>query len=1134
MASEEQYLDQLLKSMMDNEPKTRSMDEVMREMLGEEAYAQKEAELSKVNSDDSNFDESSTDGVNIVVADSDVQNSIETEEMPVQSSFDEVISNPEEAQGESVISSTAQEEKEEELLITPDALADMLDMLDNPDMFVATEKREESETVNIDTSNDIESVDINSGSSEELSISQDELAAMLDEIDLGAIPQPETVQSEVETVEPVVDIPIVEESIIDIPTKEPVIEEFVVTEPAVEMPIVEEPVAVESVVEMPIAEAPVAVPEMSASDPNAKMSDDDIAAMIAAMNTEETVAETPVVEEPVVEEPVVAPEMPASDPNAKMSDDDIAALFAAMNTEEPAAETPTVEEPVAEEPAEEEPVAVPEMPASDPNAKMSDDDIAALFAAMNTEEPVAETPVVEESVVEEPVAEEPVVEEPVAVPEMPASDPNAKMSDDDIAALFAAMNTEEPAAETPAVEEPVAEEPVVEEPVAAPEMPASDPNAKMSDDDIAALFAAMNTEEPASEEPAVEENAVEEPVVDAAPEMPESDPNAKMSQDDIAAMIAAMNAEEPAPEESATEEPAVEASSEIPESDPNAKMSQDDIAAMIAAMNEEEPASEESVTDSDTEMSQDDLAALLSGIDDSSTETSASNESEGAEADSNAEMSQDDIAALLAGMDSSESTNEPEQAPNAVDMLEKIGDSDEDLLALLEGIDENVSSEDSGDEIGELLDSDESGTKKKEKKKKEKKPFKIPFFGKKKVETADGSEVVADVDEAGNIIADSAQIDALIDSVEASDSSEEGELDTSEAGDISESSSNDKKGKKKKQKKDKKDKGDKKSGFLAGLIELFFDEEEEEEKTEELSNEEILEAVDAENQEAASEEGAGKKGKKGKKDKKDKKGKKGKNAEAKDGEEGEGEEEGDAKKAKKPKKEKKVKEPKEPVEKVPEKRVLSKKATVCLVAFCATLIAAVVILSNILPEHAEISKARAAYYKGDFETVYRNLYNKNLNESDAILYKRAQSVMTLKRRWDSYNNRVKMDRPVEALDSLLEGVYIYNSLKDNADSDIRDELDEIYYEIIGSLQVQYGLTADDAVKVYEIEDEEAYTKVLYSIVYNDVWYLPGEEPVEEPAEEVVPEDTMNSEQADDADDVMTITLEDMLPEEEDF
>ena len=175
------------------------------------------------------------------------------------------------------------------------------------------------------------------------------------------------------------------------------------------------------------------------------------------------------------------------------------------------AEPATAAEPVIEEPVVEEPAAAAE--------------------------PVIEEPVVEEPTPEpEPVIEEPVIEEPVAEEAAPAPEmdgPNKKLSPDEIAAMFAA-------ADAPA-EEPAAEpEPVAAEAPATPEM--DDPNKMMSPDDIAALISSMGAEpipEPMTGE-AEEAPAAEAPAEDTPPMPDLSDPNKKMSPDEIAALFANM------------------------------------------------------------------------------------------------------------------------------------------------------------------------------------------------------------------------------------------------------------------------------------------------------------------------------------------------------------------------------------------------------------------------------------------------------------------------------------------------------------------------------------------------------------------------------------------------------------------
>ena len=144
------------------------------------------------------------------------------------------------------------------------------------------------------------------------------------------------------------------------------------------------------------------------------------------------------------------------------------------------------------------------------------------FVNQATSEPVVETPV--EPVVEElPI--EPVVEEALVEP---------VLEEALVESVLEEVPVEPVAAEEPAIEEPVAEE--------KPPMPdMSDPNKKMSPDEIAALFANMDGGDAAPAEEVAEEPAIEEPVVEEKPPMPDmSDPNKTMSPDEIAALIANM------------------------------------------------------------------------------------------------------------------------------------------------------------------------------------------------------------------------------------------------------------------------------------------------------------------------------------------------------------------------------------------------------------------------------------------------------------------------------------------------------------------------------------------------------------------------------------------------------------------
>ena len=227
---------------------------------------------------------------------------------------------------------------------------------------------------------------------------------------------------------------------------------------------------------------------------------------------------------PVYQAPVMQSAMPVMQSTVPVMQNAVPTEQPAAPISQPAPEPVVMEEPIIEEPVmmEEPAEELPPMPdLSDPNKQMSPDDIAALFANLGggspaveesvpveeiipdpvvMEEPIIEEPMMEEPIIEEPVMmEEPIMEEPAEeLPPMPdLSDPNKQMSPDDIAALFANLGggNSTPVEEPTVVEELIlAEEPVIEEPVEEkPPMPdLSDPNKKMSPEEIAALFANLS------------------------------------------------------------------------------------------------------------------------------------------------------------------------------------------------------------------------------------------------------------------------------------------------------------------------------------------------------------------------------------------------------------------------------------------------------------------------------------------------------------------------------------------------------------------------------------------------------------------------------------------------------------------
>ena len=258
-------------------------------------------------------------------------------------------------------------------------------------------------------------------------------------------------------------------------------------------------------------------------------------------------------QEPAVQAAVQTPvQTPVQMESAEVSDDDlIIDSFAEEELVDPAVEE--IEEPeVIEEPViDSEPEVVaeelvidsePEVVAEEPVIDSEPEVVVDEPVVDSEPEVVVDEPVVDsepEVVVDEPVMDsepeivaEPAVEE---VPPMPdLSDPNKKLSPEEIAAMFANADS---VSAPEAVEEPVvdSEAEIVAEPAAEEASPMSDlsePNKKLSQEEITAIFANADS----MSEPADEPVAASEPEIPPMPDL--SDPNKKLSDDEIAALIA--------------------------------------------------------------------------------------------------------------------------------------------------------------------------------------------------------------------------------------------------------------------------------------------------------------------------------------------------------------------------------------------------------------------------------------------------------------------------------------------------------------------------------------------------------------------------------------------------------------------
>lgn len=187
---------------------------------------------------------------------------------------------------------------------------------------------------------------------------------------------------------------------------------------------------------------------------------------------------------------------------------------------------------------------------------------------------------------------------------------------------------------------------------------------------------------------------------------------------------------------------------------------------------------------------------------------------------------------------------------------------------------------------------------------------------------------------------------------------------------------------------------------------------------------------------------------------------------------------------KKTKKEKPKKEKVAKVEEPDDGKALPLKMVIRIFILCGSILIMLVLVNMFLSQYRNVSEAREAYYKGDYKTAYNDLLGRTtLNKSDTLLLKKATLLMKVERQYESYVNYEKMGMSLEALDALITGCSVYDSLKAEAqEENILPEFEEAKRNICDGLKYSFNLTEEMAFEISKITDSLSYTKKLKEIV----------------------------------------------------
>ena len=316
-------------------------------------------------------------------------------------------------------------------------------------------------------------------------------------------------------------------------------------------------------------------------------------------------------------------------------------------------------------------------------------------------------------------------------------------------------------------------------------------------------------------------------------------------------------------------------------------------------------------------------------------------------------------------------------------------------------------------------------------------------------------------------------------------------------------------------------KSDKKETFFSKLFTMLTEEDEEDEPKNGSVPEASITGITDENENILEELSKEEKKKRKKEEKEQKKKEKEAKKKGKTEPEGEESEEGEEEEKKKKKKVKKVKpRPVVDIDEKPPKKLSKKKVSIVFV-FCFSILALILILHTVVLDWGNVKEARWAFDNADYETCYANLYGEERSEEDEEIFQKSYIILSVQRKWDSYENLRQAGMEIEALDALFEGVRVYRNMQARAESyGILSRITPVFETIYSTLQ-SYGLSDKDIEEILAYESKVSYTKHLESIVNGTPFemneWLPATAETEK--EEVVGEPQ---------------PLEDVLPMEEDF
>ena len=157
-------------------------------------------------------------------------------------------------------------------------------------------------------------------------------------------------------------------------------------------------------------------------------------------------------------------------------------------------------------------------------------------------------------------------------------------------------------------------------------------------------------------------------------------------------------------------------------------------------------------------------------------------------------------------------------------------------------------------------------------------------------------------------------------------------------------------------------------------------------------------------------------------------------------------------------------------------------ATIVFILF-ATIGVLIMVGVWLLPRRANIKEAANEYANEKYNDAYQTISAVSIKEDEQALYDKIVLCSKLERQIQSYQTNVSMDKKLEALHALLQGLDLYNKKQDEVKAlKIQKEFLQMKTQIITYLAQDYSLDEAQANEINAITDEAEYTHRLQDIV----------------------------------------------------